>query len=386
MWPASPGSTWPVPTAPRRSQRCRFRAAPSRCWPRTPSIPQEVERRIAARRDKLGKEIERLEAKLANERFVEEGAGRGGRGRARQARGLPARAHEPRLRGAAVMTAREAEDYLLGLELFGMRFGLDRMHKLMTALGMPQRRFASIHVVGSNGKSSTVRFIAAILERHGLRTWHLHLAAPALVQRADRGGGAGGGARALRRGSGARRGGRAHRRAHARPRRRCDSVRGAHRRRLPRAGGARGRGGGGRGRPRRPLRRHQRDSVAGPGAHRRRAGAHALAGSDDHGHRRREACGGARPLRPSWWATWTPRPAPWPSASPRSAARGWSPRRRKRRGFGCARRAHSSGRTSPWRWRPPRPFSVARPSGARSSVPPPKPACRGASTWWRNGR
>ena len=65
---------------------------------------------------------------------------------------------------------RQAEDYLLDLELFGMRFGLDRMHKLMTALGMPQRRFASIHVVGTNGKSSTVRMIAAILERHGLRT------------------------------------------------------------------------------------------------------------------------------------------------------------------------------------------------------------------------
>jgi len=68
------------------------------------------------------------------------------------------------------MTLREAEEYLLGLELFGMRFGLDRMHKLMTALGMPQHRYASIHVVGSNGKSSTVRFIAALLERHGLRT------------------------------------------------------------------------------------------------------------------------------------------------------------------------------------------------------------------------
>jgi dihydrofolate synthase / folylpolyglutamate synthase len=68
------------------------------------------------------------------------------------------------------MTFSDAEDYLLGLELFGMRFGLDRMHKLMTVLGLPQRRFASIHVVGSNGKSSTVRMIAAILERHGLRT------------------------------------------------------------------------------------------------------------------------------------------------------------------------------------------------------------------------
>jgi dihydrofolate synthase/folylpolyglutamate synthase len=68
------------------------------------------------------------------------------------------------------MNLRQAEEYLLDLELFGMRFGLDRMHKLMTALGMPQRRFASIHVVGTNGKSSTVRMIAAILERHGLHT------------------------------------------------------------------------------------------------------------------------------------------------------------------------------------------------------------------------
>jgi dihydrofolate synthase / folylpolyglutamate synthase len=63
---------------------------------------------------------------------------------------------------------REAEEHLLGLELFGMRFGLDRMHRLMTTLGMPQRRFASVHVVGTNGKSSSVRFLAAILRRHGL--------------------------------------------------------------------------------------------------------------------------------------------------------------------------------------------------------------------------
>jgi dihydrofolate synthase/folylpolyglutamate synthase len=67
------------------------------------------------------------------------------------------------------MNERQAEAYLLDLELFGMRFGLDRMHKLMTVLGMPQRRFAQIHVVGSNGKSSTVRFAAGILREHGLR-------------------------------------------------------------------------------------------------------------------------------------------------------------------------------------------------------------------------
>ena len=68
------------------------------------------------------------------------------------------------------MNVQQAEAYLLDLELFGMRFGLDRMHKLMTVLGMPQRRFASVHVVGSNGKSSTARMIAAILQRHGMRT------------------------------------------------------------------------------------------------------------------------------------------------------------------------------------------------------------------------
>jgi dihydrofolate synthase/folylpolyglutamate synthase len=64
----------------------------------------------------------------------------------------------------------QAEAYLRSLELFGMRFGLDRMHRLMTAMGSPQRRFQSIHVVGTNGKSSTVRMTAAILERHGVRT------------------------------------------------------------------------------------------------------------------------------------------------------------------------------------------------------------------------
>ncbi len=68
------------------------------------------------------------------------------------------------------MTHEGAERYLLSLELFGMRFGLDRMRRLMTALGHPERRFQSIHVVGTNGKSSTVRMIAAILARHGIRT------------------------------------------------------------------------------------------------------------------------------------------------------------------------------------------------------------------------
>jgi dihydrofolate synthase / folylpolyglutamate synthase len=79
---------------------------------------------------------------------------------------------------------RDAEHYLLGLELFGMRFGLDRMRRLMTVLGHPERAFDAVHVVGTNGKSSTVRMIAAILARHGLRTGAY--LSPHLVEFAER--------------------------------------------------------------------------------------------------------------------------------------------------------------------------------------------------------
>ncbi len=67
-------------------------------------------------------------------------------------------------------TQAQAERHLQTLELFGMRFGLDRMRRMMTALGSPQQRYDAIHVLGTNGKTSTTRMTAAILERHGLRT------------------------------------------------------------------------------------------------------------------------------------------------------------------------------------------------------------------------
>jgi dihydrofolate synthase/folylpolyglutamate synthase len=70
----------------------------------------------------------------------------------------------------ASWTAAEAERWLLSLELFGMRFGLDRMRKLMVALGQPNEAFRAIHVVGTNGKSSTARMTAALLTHHGVRT------------------------------------------------------------------------------------------------------------------------------------------------------------------------------------------------------------------------
>src|SRR3954471_23196755 len=68
------------------------------------------------------------------------------------------------------MRLEDAERLLLSLELFGMRFGLDRMRRLLTALGSPQQAFGAVHVVGTNGKSSTVRYTAALLAHEGPRT------------------------------------------------------------------------------------------------------------------------------------------------------------------------------------------------------------------------
>ena len=65
------------------------------------------------------------------------------------------------------MTSFDPEAYLNSLQPLGWRFGLERMHRLTSVLGMPQHRFASIHVVGTNGKSSVAQMIAALLEAHG---------------------------------------------------------------------------------------------------------------------------------------------------------------------------------------------------------------------------
>ena len=68
------------------------------------------------------------------------------------------------------MAGTPAEDWIEGLDLFGMRFGLERMQALMEALGHPVRGIPAVHVVGTNGKSSVTRMTAAILTAHGLRT------------------------------------------------------------------------------------------------------------------------------------------------------------------------------------------------------------------------
>jgi dihydrofolate synthase / folylpolyglutamate synthase len=76
--------------------------------------------------------------------------------------------------GAAGSGSRSAEApwerYLRALEVFGMRPGLERVEALLSRLGDPQRAFRAVHVVGTNGKSSTTRYCAAVIGAHGLRS------------------------------------------------------------------------------------------------------------------------------------------------------------------------------------------------------------------------
>jgi dihydrofolate synthase/folylpolyglutamate synthase len=62
-----------------------------------------------------------------------------------------------------------AHGYLESLAPFGMKLGLERITALLDELERPQDKLDAIHVVGTNGKSSTVRFAAAALTASGLR-------------------------------------------------------------------------------------------------------------------------------------------------------------------------------------------------------------------------
>ncbi|MBJ7458991.1 MAG: hypothetical protein JHD02_07385 [Thermoleophilaceae bacterium] len=66
--------------------------------------------------------------------------------------------------------AHAIEEFLLEREQFGMRFGLERMRRLLGHVGDPQEKVPAVHVVGTNGKSSTTLMTAAALGSQGLRT------------------------------------------------------------------------------------------------------------------------------------------------------------------------------------------------------------------------
>jgi dihydrofolate synthase / folylpolyglutamate synthase len=63
-----------------------------------------------------------------------------------------------------------ATDWVASLDPWPEEFGLDRMRALVAELGEPQRDYPSIHVVGTNGKSTAARTTAALLGAEGLHS------------------------------------------------------------------------------------------------------------------------------------------------------------------------------------------------------------------------
>ncbi|MBO9533071.1 MAG: hypothetical protein J7513_08885 [Solirubrobacteraceae bacterium] len=66
-----------------------------------------------------------------------------------------------------VWTEEQADAWLAARDLVGWRFALDRIERLLAELDAPHQSAPAIHVVGTNGKSSTTRMISALLSAHG---------------------------------------------------------------------------------------------------------------------------------------------------------------------------------------------------------------------------
>src|SRR5262249_24184864 len=60
--------------------------------------------------------------------------------------------------------------YALGNEIKSAKLGLERIQKVLAALGDPQRAFRIVHVAGTNGKGSTCAMIDAGLRAARIRT------------------------------------------------------------------------------------------------------------------------------------------------------------------------------------------------------------------------
>ena len=67
------------------------------------------------------------------------------------------------------MTYASAVAYLYRLQQHGIKLGLTTMTALMVRLGMPQTRYRTLHIAGTNGKGSTAAMAAAILQAAGYR-------------------------------------------------------------------------------------------------------------------------------------------------------------------------------------------------------------------------
>lgn len=68
------------------------------------------------------------------------------------------------------MTYQQALAAIDSLKPGGMKMGLDRMRRILSLMGDPQKKLRVVHVAGTNGKGSTARMIQAMTTASGYRT------------------------------------------------------------------------------------------------------------------------------------------------------------------------------------------------------------------------
>jgi dihydrofolate synthase/folylpolyglutamate synthase len=67
------------------------------------------------------------------------------------------------------MNYEQCQQYLQGILESGIKFGLDNVRTVLSALGQPHQNYPSVLVAGTNGKGSVCAMLAKILSLHGFR-------------------------------------------------------------------------------------------------------------------------------------------------------------------------------------------------------------------------
>ena len=66
------------------------------------------------------------------------------------------------------MNYEEAMNFIQNTSKFGSVLGLDNIKELLERLGNPQDQLKVVHIAGTNGKGSTLAFLAGIFRESGI--------------------------------------------------------------------------------------------------------------------------------------------------------------------------------------------------------------------------
>lgn len=76
----------------------------------------------------------------------------------------------PQVTATSLSDYAAVKEYLYTLKAGGVKFGIDRMRRLVAELGHPERSYPVIHVAGTNGKGSVSAMLESIFRAAGWRT------------------------------------------------------------------------------------------------------------------------------------------------------------------------------------------------------------------------